>query len=177
MAAVTEPPARGGLPQDLLSGQRRPPFASSSPNPKGDKEAQHAKKKAKPTTTILATEAFAEDVTMEAEAEQMRTSPTHTLLSSAWTHGMRAARRLFGEDARTEEWYVADSDSEDVAATMRDDGKETGSDDEDDPLFLPIPFSAAEERQYCRQWRSTLVVKVLGRSTSYTAISRRLNAI
>ncbi|CAL1407989.1 unnamed protein product [Linum trigynum] len=60
---------------------------------------------------------------------------------------------------------------------MREDGREAEQDEDDDPLCPPIPFSAAEERQYCRPWRSALVVKVLGRSTSYTAISKRLNSI
>ncbi|CAI0391139.1 unnamed protein product [Linum tenue] len=60
---------------------------------------------------------------------------------------------------------------------MREDGREAEQDEEDDPLCPPIPFSTVEERQYCRPWRSALVVKVLGRSTSYTAISKRLNSI
>ncbi|CAI0424058.1 unnamed protein product [Linum tenue] len=90
---------------------------------------------------------------------------------------MGAARRLFGDPAKTDEWYVADSDSEDIAAATREDGREAEHEEEDDPLCPPIPFSAAEERQYFRPWRSALVVKVLGRSTSCTSISKRLNSI
>ncbi|CAI0560738.1 unnamed protein product [Linum tenue] len=90
---------------------------------------------------------------------------------------MGAARRLFGDTARLTEWYTADSDSEDTAAAIREDGRETGFDGEDDPTYPQIYFSPTEERTYSRELRSSLIVKALGRAVSYTAVSLRLNAI
>ncbi|CAL1383338.1 unnamed protein product [Linum trigynum] len=52
-----------------------------------------------------------------------------------------------------------------------------GFDEVEDPKCPPIYFSPAEERLYCRNLRSALVVKALGRAVSYTAVSLRLNAI
>ncbi|CAI0376389.1 unnamed protein product [Linum tenue] len=60
---------------------------------------------------------------------------------------------------------------------MRQDGLDEGFVGEEDPLCPTIYFTAAEERTYCRKFRSALVVKALGRSVSYTAISLRLNTI
>ncbi|CAL1359965.1 unnamed protein product [Linum trigynum] len=76
-----------------------------------------------------------------------------------------------------DEWYTAESDSEDIAAAIREDGQEATFDGEEDPKCPPIQFSAAEERLFCRDLRSALVVKALGRSVSYTAMSLRLNTI
>ncbi|CAL1396935.1 unnamed protein product [Linum trigynum] len=76
-----------------------------------------------------------------------------------------------------DEWYTAESDSEDIAAAIREDGQEATFDEEEDPKCPPIQFSAAEERLFCIDLRSALVVKALGRSVSYTAMSLRLNAI
>ncbi|CAL1369735.1 unnamed protein product [Linum trigynum] len=73
--------------------------------------------------------------------------------------------------------YIADSDSEDVAAAIREDGLEANEEGEDDPVCPTIKFSAAEERRYCRELRSALVVKVFGRLSSYTLVSCTLNAI
>ncbi|CAL1376686.1 unnamed protein product [Linum trigynum] len=53
MPSVSEPLAGGGPPvptPESLAGQRRTPSSSSSPNPKGDREAQQSKKRAKQTT-------------------------------------------------------------------------------------------------------------------------------
>ncbi|CAI0558324.1 unnamed protein product [Linum tenue] len=58
---------------------------------------------------------------------------------------------------------------------MREDGRDEGFEADEDPLCPNIHFSSAEERQFCREWRSALVVKALGRSVSYTGISKRLN--
>ncbi|CAL1355059.1 unnamed protein product [Linum trigynum] len=74
-------------------------------------------------------------------------------------------------------WYVADSDSEDVTAAIRQDGLEAGFDGEIDPKCPSIHFTAAEERLFCRSWRSALVVKALGRSVSYTLMLKRLQTI
>ncbi|CAL1397396.1 unnamed protein product [Linum trigynum] len=76
-----------------------------------------------------------------------------------------------------DEWYVAESDSEDIAAAIREDGQEAPFEADEDPKCPPIQFSKAEERMFCRELRSALVVKALGRSVSYTAMSIRLNAI
>ncbi|CAI0626162.1 unnamed protein product, partial [Linum tenue] len=46
-----------------------------------------------------------------------------------------------------------------------------------DPKCPPIDFTPAEERLFCREWRSALVVKVLGRSVSYTLILKRLTGL
>ncbi|CAL1379358.1 unnamed protein product [Linum trigynum] len=178
MATLSEPPTEGGSNiADLLSGQRRPPTDSSSPNPKGDREAQQTKKRAKPTVAVDISVENPNDINMEPAANVLTPPATQSPKVSAWSHGMGATRRLFGDFAKTDEWNVADSDSEDVAATMREDGREAEPEEEDDPLCPPIQFSDAEERQFCRPLRSALVVKVLGRSTSYTTISKRLNSI
>ncbi|CAL1359605.1 unnamed protein product [Linum trigynum] len=76
-----------------------------------------------------------------------------------------------------DEWYTADFDSEDTAAAMRQDGLDEGFVGEDDPMCPTIYFTTAEERTYCRNFRSALVVKALGRTVSYTAVSLRLNTI
>ncbi|CAL1410373.1 unnamed protein product [Linum trigynum] len=76
-----------------------------------------------------------------------------------------------------DEWYTADSDSEDYATAMREDGLEEGFDGEEDPTCPPIYFTATGEREYCRKLRSALIVKPLGRIVSYTAVSIRLNTI
>ncbi|CAL1395420.1 unnamed protein product [Linum trigynum] len=60
---------------------------------------------------------------------------------------------------------------------MRQDVLDEGFDGEEDPTCPPIYFTAAEERMYCRNLRFALVVKALGRSVSYTAVSLRLNKI
>ncbi|CAL1395419.1 unnamed protein product [Linum trigynum] len=53
MSADVVPPAGGKSssppPPEVVAGQRRPPTESSSPNTKGHREAQHTKKRAKPT--------------------------------------------------------------------------------------------------------------------------------
>ncbi|CAN0838469.1 hypothetical protein LINGRAHAP2_LOCUS2169 [Linum grandiflorum] len=59
-----------------------------------------------------------------------------------------------------EDWYVAESNSEDVAETMREEDDEL-DDDEDDPLCPPILFTAQEKVTFRREWRSALVVKGL----------------
>ncbi|CAI0500736.1 unnamed protein product [Linum tenue] len=76
-----------------------------------------------------------------------------------------------------DEWYIAESDSEDIAAAIREDGQEAPFEADEDPKCPPIQFSAVEERTFCRELRSALIVKALGRSVSYTAMSIRLNAI
>ncbi|CAL1370301.1 unnamed protein product [Linum trigynum] len=147
MVAVSELLTGGGSSAaDLLSGQRRPPTDSSSPNPKGDREAQQTKKRAKPTVAVDISDDNPNDVHMEPVANLPISPTNHSPKVSAWSHGMGATHRLFGDFAKTDEWYVADSDSEDVAAGMREDGREAEPEEEDDPLCPPIQFSDAEER-------------------------------
>ncbi|CAL1380627.1 unnamed protein product [Linum trigynum] len=74
-------------------------------------------------------------------------------------------------------WYIADSGFEDVMADIREDGLEQDFDGNEDPKCPTIHYTAAEERLFCRQWRSTLVVKVLGRTVSYTMMLKRLHGI
>ncbi|CAN0899948.1 hypothetical protein LINGRAHAP2_LOCUS20561 [Linum grandiflorum] len=90
---------------------------------------------------------------------------------NAWTHRNNL---LFEEQSKSDEWYVADSDSEDVAATMREEYDELDG-DEDDPLCPSIPFIAAEKAGFRRVWCSTLVVRGLGRRVPYLPLARRLN--
>ncbi|CAN0918315.1 hypothetical protein LINGRAHAP2_LOCUS30801 [Linum grandiflorum] len=87
---------------------------------------------------------------------------------NAWKQG---TQKLF---TRTEDWYVAESHSEDVAETMREEEDEL-DDDEDDPLCPPILFTAQEKITFRQEWRSALVVKGLGRRVSYLPLSQRLN--
>ncbi|CAL1375852.1 unnamed protein product [Linum trigynum] len=71
------PLAGGGPPANSLenlTGQRRPPSASSSPNPKGDREAQQSKKRVKQTVQGVHIESDS-DVILEdaATTEEQRT--------------------------------------------------------------------------------------------------------
>ncbi|CAL1361957.1 unnamed protein product [Linum trigynum] len=169
---------QGGSNQtETMAGQRRPPSATSSPNPKGDREAQQSKKRVKQTVpeqqSSIDSDVQFEDVDNGAEkGSYHRDQPPP---QKAWGSGVGAARRLFGDMQRLEPWYISDSDSEDIATGMREDGRDEGSEPDDDPLCPNIHFSSAEERHFCREWRSALVVKALGRSVSYTGISKRLN--
>ncbi|CAL1383061.1 unnamed protein product [Linum trigynum] len=56
-------------PPDALTGSRRPPTTTSSPNGKGDREAQHQKKKAKAVGEDGTTDSDSEEVA-EAEREE-----------------------------------------------------------------------------------------------------------
>ncbi|CAL1370838.1 unnamed protein product [Linum trigynum] len=143
------PLAGGGTPANSLenlTGQRRSPSASSSPNPKGDREAQQSKKRVKQTVQGVQIESDS-DVILEdvATTEEQRTR-SGTPPPSVWNAGTGVARRLFSDFLKTDEWYVADSDSEDVAEAMREDGMDAGEEADDDPLCPNIPFTAAEER-------------------------------
>ncbi|CAL1388695.1 unnamed protein product [Linum trigynum] len=72
MSAVAMPLAGGGtscsMQTESIAGQRCPPSSSSSPNPKGDREAQQSKKRVKPTLPVdevdSDTEVMPEDVPM-----------------------------------------------------------------------------------------------------------------
>ncbi|CAL1354022.1 unnamed protein product [Linum trigynum] len=91
----------------------------------------------------------------------------------AWGEGKK---KMFSEAVKTTYWYVEDSDSEDIAEAMREDARDEAL-EEEDPLSPNIEFTAAELRAFRREWRSAIVVKVLGRSFPYPVIAKRLNMI
>ncbi|CAL1356393.1 unnamed protein product [Linum trigynum] len=70
---------------------------------------------------------------------------------STWCSGTRFARRLYSDVLRTYTWYIGDSGSKDVATAIREDARDEGIEEEDDPLSPPIHFTAVEERQFCRE--------------------------
>ncbi|CAL1407417.1 unnamed protein product [Linum trigynum] len=148
MPAVATPLASGGPPSsgkpDFIAGQHCPPPASSSPNPKGDREAQQSKKRAKPTIPTNDVESAADGMTVDVEMGEKQYSQSSPKLA-AWSSGMEAARRLFSDLLRPDAWYIADSDSEDVAAGIREDGMEVNEEGDDDPVCLTIKFSTIEE--------------------------------
>ncbi|CAL1393285.1 unnamed protein product [Linum trigynum] len=92
----------------------------------------------------------------------------------AWGSG---SRKLFSEVVREESWYVAESDSEDVAEEIREADCDEELSDVEDPLCPTIPFSTAEMRGYRREWRSALIVKVMGRTFQYPIMAKRLNML
>ncbi|CAN0918880.1 hypothetical protein LINGRAHAP2_LOCUS31138 [Linum grandiflorum] len=143
-------------PPDLLSGVRRSASLSLSPPGKGDKESQHDKKRIKPLN--FAKKSGLEDVPIDQNADETTTKensspkqaaedhamPDPPQLHNAWTEG---SQHLFG---RPEGWYVADSDSEDIAETIREKD-ECQDDEEEDPLCPSIEFTAAEKAAFRRE--------------------------
>ncbi|CAL1383339.1 unnamed protein product [Linum trigynum] len=98
MSADSVPPAGGGGPSplhqpDASAGNHRPPTESSSPNPKGDREAQHTKKRAKQMAPVTTMHAETDEVMIT--EEERRTQP-QSPPPNAWSQGKGAARRLFG---------------------------------------------------------------------------------
>ncbi|CAL1379395.1 unnamed protein product [Linum trigynum] len=160
-----------------VAGQHRPPTASSSPNPKGDREAQQTKKRAKPSMTFPGNTPMQEAAFEETMSDGQKTPRPASPRPSVWGSSAGAARRLFGDSSHTGTWYIADSDSEGIAEAMREDGKEADFEGTVDPKCPSIEYTLAEERMFCREWRSALVVMVLGRSLSYTLIAKKLNGI
>ncbi|CAL1403036.1 unnamed protein product [Linum trigynum] len=65
---------------------------------------------------------------------------------SAWS-----GRRLFSDSIADNAWYVAESDSEDVAEAMKDDELNDVVPDDDDPVCPTIPFKAMEKIRY--RWK------------------------
>ncbi|CAN1245629.1 hypothetical protein LINGRAPRIM_LOCUS3003 [Linum grandiflorum] len=123
-------------PPDPACGLRRPSPASSSPTAKGDRDTQHAKNKV--WAMDLNQEAGLGDVEIEdvTHKEQTKGDNSETLDSTmklvqpnAWTE---RTNTLFEEFRCQDDWYVADSDSEDVAAEMREEDDEIDA-EEDDP--------------------------------------------
>ncbi|CAN0875114.1 hypothetical protein LINGRAHAP2_LOCUS10643 [Linum grandiflorum] len=162
-------------PPDLKSGARQPMTTTSSPSTKGDKDSQQAKKRVKAMDLSKAvglendTSGQVSRVGMETNsATGDATMTDKPATANAWMDG---SNHLFD---RSNDWYVADYDSEDIADVMRAENEEIG-DEEDDPLCPPIIFSAAEKARFRREWRSALIVKGLGRKVSYLPPARRLN--
>ncbi|CAI0428682.1 unnamed protein product [Linum tenue] len=86
----------------------------------------------------------------------------------AWT------RPLFSEILKQDQWYVENSDTEDVE--QREKEEDDFVDEEaEDPKCPTICFTATEKAKWRREWRSALVVKGLGRRVAYVPLAKRLN--
>ncbi|CAI0374832.1 unnamed protein product [Linum tenue] len=158
-----QPPA--SRPPDPNGGQRRSPVMSSSPNGRDEKEAQHPKKKAK---NVRENPTYEPDPMMEdsttvqqpretenvdgSQAVSPRSAP-----QSAWGAGTK--KKLFSDMLTEDSWYVADSDSEDVAMALKEDDLDDEVLENDDPTCPTIPFTSMEKLRYRRKWRSALIVK------------------
>ncbi|CAN1245901.1 hypothetical protein LINGRAPRIM_LOCUS3057 [Linum grandiflorum] len=94
-------------------------------------------------------------------------------LPNAWTQRFNS---LFDEYRNQDGWYVADSDSEDVAEAPREEDDEV-NEEEEDPLCSQVCFTAEEKTHFRRPWRSALVVKGLDRKIPYLPLARRLNSL
>ncbi|CAN0918877.1 hypothetical protein LINGRAHAP2_LOCUS31136 [Linum grandiflorum] len=139
-SAVKEP--------DPLSGTRRPLPTSNSLSAGDERETQHANKKVRPLD--LNPPQHMEEVTVEdvTDEENTQKSPSHEVLMedagtipNAWT---QCSNKLFEEFRFNDGWYIADSDYEDVADSMREE--DDYLDDETcDPLCPPVLFMAAEK--------------------------------
>ncbi|CAL1411702.1 unnamed protein product [Linum trigynum] len=116
-------PVRGANPSDAglldpTAGVRCPPPVTSSPNSKRDRETRQPKKKAK---HMRDKPLFGEEDTttpMYAPMEEADIIPAKATSESVWEGG---SRKLFSNLHQNDEWYVAESDSEDVAASMKED--------------------------------------------------------
>ncbi|CAL1368213.1 unnamed protein product [Linum trigynum] len=182
-------------PPDPTAGVRRPPELSSSPDGKKAKEAQHPKKWFRGlefqeenqdmdeviiedlTETEEDTDPIPQSGTPPPQANNFpdnSQAPKPASRPMAWGEGRR---KLFSEAVQEVEWYVADSDSEDVDEGMREDDRDEATMEEDNPRCPSTPFTAAEFRKYRREWRSAIVVKILGRSFPYLVVARRLNML
>ncbi|CAN0917328.1 hypothetical protein LINGRAHAP2_LOCUS30230 [Linum grandiflorum] len=151
-------------PPDPVSGSRRPLPSSSSPSAKDDSDTQQAKKKVRPLDFQPLSpiqDVDIEDVsTQDISSEQI---PTDTPMKGTIPNARTERRNfLLEENTPSDDWYVAESDSEDVAADMREEDDMLDEDD-NDPLCPSILFSATEKSSFRRAWRSALVVRGLGR--------------
>ncbi|CAN0915410.1 hypothetical protein LINGRAHAP2_LOCUS29112 [Linum grandiflorum] len=97
-----------------------------------------------------------------------------SLTVNAWTQRCNV---LFENTTEAgDDWYVADCDSGDFAAALREED-DVMEDEEEDPLCPSILFTAAEKASFRRVWRSALVVHGLGRRVPYLPLARRLNSL
>ncbi|CAL1353887.1 unnamed protein product [Linum trigynum] len=60
---------------------------------------------------------------------------------------------------------------------MREDDLDDKVPKDDDPRCPTIPFKAMEKQRWRREWRSALIVKVLGCSFPFLVIAKRLQTI
>ncbi|CAL1412878.1 unnamed protein product [Linum trigynum] len=58
-----------------------------------------------------------------------------------------------------------------------DDLDDEVPEDDDDPLCPTIAYTALEKQRWRREWRSALIVKVLGRTFPFPVIARRLETL
>ncbi|CAN0826632.1 hypothetical protein LINGRAHAP2_LOCUS743 [Linum grandiflorum] len=159
---------------DPLSGNRRSTPTLSFPFARDEREAQRATKKVRQMEPISSPQNM-EDVTIEdvSYEENAQTEPMEEteLRPNVWT---QRSNRLFENSCLADEWYIEDSDSEDVVETMREED-DVLDEDTYDLLCLPVLFSAAEKASFRRVWRSALVVRGLGRRIPYSVLAPILN--
>ncbi|CAI0431417.1 unnamed protein product [Linum tenue] len=86
-------------------------------------------------------------------------------------------RKLFADVLSGDTWYVAESDSEDVAQAMREEDHDDETPEEENPRCPSILFMAMEKQRFRRKWRSALIVKVLGRTFPFPVLSKRLESL
>ncbi|CAL1393638.1 unnamed protein product [Linum trigynum] len=188
--APLAPPQEEARPPDPSVGLRRPPEVSSSPDGKKDREVQQLKKRVRPLDlqdgSNRQEEVIVEDITeeeLQKEAREDSRRNTTGLQSNvvqppqppmAWGVGRK---KLFSEAVREETWYVEDSDTEEEVVEMREDTQRDQTTVEEDPRCPTIYFSPEEWHNYRREWRSALMVKVLGRSYPYPIMAKRLNML
>ncbi|CAN0846263.1 hypothetical protein LINGRAHAP2_LOCUS4370 [Linum grandiflorum] len=142
----------------------------SSPSANGDRDAPHVKKKVRAMDLNQdqgMDEVILEDITNSEETSKSDPVPP----PNAWT---QRSNRLFENFRYDDEWYIADSDSEDVAEAMREED-DVFDEETYDPLCPSVLFTAAEKVSFRRILRSALVVKSLGRRVPYAALAPRLN--
>ncbi|CAN0826590.1 hypothetical protein LINGRAPRIM_LOCUS2308 [Linum grandiflorum] len=92
-------------------------------------------------------------------------------IPNAWT---QRSNKLFENYHIIDDWYIEDSDSEDVAEATREED-DVFDEETFDPLCPPVLFSAAEKASFRRVWRSALVVRGLGKRFPYSILAQRLN--
>ncbi|CAN0905074.1 hypothetical protein LINGRAHAP2_LOCUS23458 [Linum grandiflorum] len=132
---------------DPTSGSRRPLLPSYSPSNKGDQESQHVNKRVRPMESLPTStgpnDIEIEDVTQE-EADGQRNQWDSDMQENPDVWNQRK-NFLFEERNTIDDWYVADSDSEDVAEAMREED-DVVDDEEEDPL-CPSILSLQQRRQ------------------------------
>ncbi|CAL1396093.1 unnamed protein product [Linum trigynum] len=172
-----------GKPPDPTAGTRRPLEVSSLSDGKKDSDSIHQKERVRLLTltddNTMMDEVMVEDIIEEelnhssmpettTEGGRVRNlleqGPKPQPKSVAW--GMES-KKLFSEAVREESWYVADSDYEDVAEAIREDDNESPDQEDNNPLCTTVRFTPTKWRNYRREWRSAIMVKVLGRTFPY----------
>ncbi|CAL1388993.1 unnamed protein product [Linum trigynum] len=96
---------------ESMTGQRRPPSQSSSPNPKGDREFQQMKKRAKATVLIPDNNPDHDEMLGDGATGSHNIPDTSSHRRTTWGSVAGAAKRLFSDAVIMDLWYTADSDS------------------------------------------------------------------